>query len=358
MKKNIVFFIENLGGGGAERSVISLAAELSRKGCNVHIGVFDDYLEYEVSDSIGIFNLFPGVSHSMLTKEEKLARVENCLSNLEAQYGPINLIVSNLVRCDEILALVNRNNIYFCIRNHTSIREMQGKAFFKKYSVYKNIRSTYNNKNIIALSYGVAEDLINVVKVEEKSLTVINNGFDIGLIRRMAGEDFHKPFPKYILHVGSFKEQKRHDRLLQAYARSGIDIPLVLLGKGSRSREKKIHSLCHQLGVKEKVYFAGFHANAFPWMFHAEMLVLSSDCEGFPRVLVEALACGTPVVSVDCPSGPSEVLTGELNRCLSSLTVKGLSETMMDVYKNPPIILPEFSEQWSISSIAEKYLAL
>jgi glycosyltransferase involved in cell wall biosynthesis len=89
-------------------------------------------------------------------------------------------------------------------------------------------------------------------------------------------------------------------------------------------------------GLRERVVVAGFQKNPYPWMRAAELLVLSSDREGMPNVLVEALACGTRVVSTDCPSGPREVLRGELARWLAPCgDARALAERMRAVLPTP-----------------------
>jgi glycosyltransferase involved in cell wall biosynthesis len=110
----------------------------------------------------------------------------------------------------------------------------------------------------------------------------------------------------------AYAAQKRHDLLLAAFA--GLDTPhrLVLL----TPPDARLAALVAQHGLERRVTIADFQANPYPWMAGAELLVLCSDHEGLPNVLIEALACGTPVVSTDCPSGPREILRGELARGL------------------------------------------
>jgi glycosyltransferase involved in cell wall biosynthesis len=81
---------------------------------------------------------------------------------------------------------------------------------------------------------------------------------------------------------------------------------LVILGRGNKKKELK--SLAERYGVRDEVRFPGFVDNPYKYMKHADVFALSSKREGLPTVLIEAMACGTPVVSTDCPSGPAEIL--------------------------------------------------
>jgi glycosyltransferase involved in cell wall biosynthesis len=151
--------------------------------------------------------------------------------------------------------------------------------------------------------------------IEGSRLRVIANPFEFAVIRALAAEPCPaRPAEAYILHVGRFAAQKRHDLLLAAFARAGLRHTLVLLAPP----DARLAGLIAQAGLERRVTIAGFQANPYPWMAAADLLVLCSDHEGLPNVLIEALACGTRVVSTDCPSGPREILGGELAQRLVS----------------------------------------
>jgi glycosyltransferase involved in cell wall biosynthesis len=118
--------------------------------------------------------------------------------------------------------------------------------------------------------------------------------------------------------VGRFVAQKRIDRLIQAFAAAvhrGLDANLILLGQGPL--QHKLQRLADELGIKSRVFFAGFQPNPYPYIKAASALVMSSDYEGFGMVLLEAMALGTPVISTDCPSGPREILQDGRNGILT-----------------------------------------
>src|SRR5262249_31436661 len=116
--------------------------------------------------------------------------------------------------------------------------------------------------------------------------------------------------PPVLLGVGHLRMQKDFPTLIRAFAlaRKNRRMRLVLLGEGSQ--RPRLHRMISSLGVGDDVYLAGYTDNPFSWMARASLFVLSSAWEGLPAVLIEAMACGCPVVSTDCPSGPWEILEG------------------------------------------------
>jgi glycosyltransferase involved in cell wall biosynthesis len=133
-------------------------------------------------------------------------------------------------------------------------------------------------------------------------------------------------------------------------------IPLVLL----TNHPDKVMRLAARFGVADRVRAVAFRQNPYPWMAHASLVVLSSDYEGFPLVAVEALACGTPVVSTDCPHGPSEILTGALARGLAPMgDPAALAARIRDLLARPPDLAgAEILSQVEASAIAARYAAL
>jgi glycosyltransferase involved in cell wall biosynthesis len=110
-----------------------------------------------------------------------------------------------------------------------------------------------------------------------------------------------------IVTVGSMKAQKNHPLLMHAFAKlENPNARLMFVGIGAG--EGVLRTLSIELGIADRVIFAGFYTDPTPFYMTADLFVLSSDYEGFGNVIVEALACGTPVVSTDCPSGPAEIL--------------------------------------------------
>ena len=114
--------------------------------------------------------------------------------------------------------------------------------------------------------------------------------------------------PPVLLGAGKFKPQKDLSTLIRAFAmiRASRPARLIILGEGPQ--RKTLQALCTELGVLEDVAFPGFVDNPFAYMARSKVFVLSSAWEGFGMVLAEAMACGCPVVSTDCPSGPAEIL--------------------------------------------------
>jgi glycosyltransferase involved in cell wall biosynthesis len=171
---------------------------------------------------------------------------------------------------------------------------------------------------IIAVSNGVADDLAATTGIpRDRITTVYNPVVDLELIAKARQPLEHPWFaphePPVILGVGRLHPQKDFATLIRAFARVRASRParLVILGaesSGDSAYIAELRALPARLGVAHDVDLPGFAPNPIAYMSRAATLVLSSSHEGLGNVLIEALACGTPVVSTDCPSGPREIL--------------------------------------------------
>lgn len=167
--------------------------------------------------------------------------------------------------------------------------------------------------HVIAVSKGVAHEVQRLTGLPDDRVTTIYNPVVGPYIRRLAAQPVDHPWVAdtqvpLILAVGRLTPQKDYPTLIHAFARVRYvrAAHLVILGEG-RQRHK-LEKRVHQLGLDADVALLGHVDNPFAWMSRAAVLVLSSAWEGLPGVLIEALACGCPVVSTDCPSGPREIL--------------------------------------------------
>ena len=175
---------------------------------------------------------------------------------------------------------------------------------------------------VVALSHGVRDGLVGLGVPREK-VVVIHNPVIIGGNRDAQATS---KFPsRFILGVGRLVRQKGFDLLVNAFGEIGErNIDLVILGEGEE--RSAISSLAHRLGVADRVHMPGRVTDVAAWYRAAQCFVLSSRYEGWGNVVVEAMANECPVVSFDCPFGPSEIVEDGKNGVLvPEGDVKGLS---------------------------------
>lgn len=168
---------------------------------------------------------------------------------------------------------------------------------------------------IIAVSHGIAEDVVRVTGLPRARITTIYNPLLTAELQEKARASLEHPWfipgaPPVLLAAGRLVAQKDFSTLLRAFARVRAVRPVRLLILGDGEERTRLERLAWDLKIAEDVALPGFMLNPFPYMARAAVFVLSSAWEGLPGVLLEALACGCPVVSTDCPSGPDEILNG------------------------------------------------
>ena len=185
-------------------------------------------------------------------------------------------------------------------------------------------------RSIVCVSDGVASDLIAWNRRLARKALSIPNPVDLDSVKQLARE----PFPDWantifakptIIGVGRFAAVKRFDLLIRAFAEAhakGVDANLLILGEGELRPE--LEALIRELGIEDRAFLPGFQLNPYPFIKAAAVAVSTSDYEGFSMAILEAMALGTPVISTDCPYGPSELLQG--GKCGMLVPVGSVSE--------------------------------
>lgn len=358
MHRRVLFVVDGLAGGGAEKTALRLADYLHRTGHTAAIAILRDEKAYPVPAGVQVIPAFD-TAKRRFRKIGEIHRRARILDGRLARHDPWDLVISTPSQSDRIVARSSlRDAAWYRVAIQPSAEHLRGHEGRKAGRRLRRLHRTYGGRKIIAISEGVRKDLVEGIGIVPARIETIRNPFDFDRIRSLALEPCPLAGEEYIVHVGRFNRQKRHDRLLGAFARSDFMGRLVLVGTGSESEQERVRGLIAELDLGWRVELAGFQPNPFPYIRHARALVLSSDFEGLGNVLIESLICGTPVVSTDCPSGPAEILTGLLATGLCDLTEEGLAAAIDRVLANPPPISETHVEPFSIDRIAERYLAL
>lgn len=363
-QSSIVLVINSLQGGGAERSVMTLGQGFFELGYAVHIVTFSKRVEYELNPNLH-YHLIDYKKYRLYPLRALRYRIlAKVLQKYIAQYIPhCQLVLSNLVRADRMLKYVNAYPAAHIIRN-TFSQEYKTALHKHRDKTIRRYAAIYANHVCVCVSRGVEEDFKQVFGDQVKTVTIYN-AFDQPLIESMASQPLNASSTTtdtlsqddidtgFIVHVGKFKYAKGHDVLIQAYAQSSQQYPLVLLGKGSLF--EPMQQLARELGVREKIRFLGFDKNPYPYIRHAKAMILSSRFEGFVRVVAEALVLGTPVISTDCPSGPNEMLPA--CNLVAVDDVEAMAAKMTAVMADPAQYFVGYDNQLLPSRIAQQYVS-
>jgi glycosyltransferase involved in cell wall biosynthesis len=178
------------------------------------------------------------------------------------------------------------------------------------------MRRAYPNADaIVAVSDGVADDLATLLGIDRIRISRIYNPVVTPRLSILAERPLNHPWfaptqPPVVLGAGRLIKQKDFVTLIHAFSIVHKRRPARLLIIGEGDDRQSLQALVKQLGLEADVALPGYVENPFQYMRRAAVFVLSSRWEGLPTVLLEAMACGTPVVSTDCPSGPREILEG------------------------------------------------
>lgn len=310
--KKIAFFMHNFNGGGAEKVTIHLVNELAQKGYKVTMIIRENIgiLEHTVNKGVNIIKLnlekenklLKNIKNIKILKETIESEKYDCMFSVSA---PMSLIA-------EVSNYIARKKIkLFCVI-HSTI-SMENKKFKRIRFFLMRCFDKYSTKTIV-VSEDARKDYIETVKVpENKTITIYNPVITKEFLQastiKVDDEWFQeKRNFKTIINIGRLTEVKNQELLLQAIERIAKkeNIRLVILGEGELRQE--LEKSIKEKRIEKIVKLKGFVDNTGWYLKNADLFVLSSNYEGLPTVLIEALAVGCKVVSTNCKTGPREIL--------------------------------------------------
>ena len=234
------------------------------------------------------------------------------------------------------------------------------------YILKLSMRFTYPFANgVIAVSQGVKKDMCMLSALKDEYIKVIYNPASKGIIKnpdisKFCSELWGRDTCYKILSVGSLIPIKNHELLIRSFAQlqSSFNLKLVILGEGYLRGDLEV--LINDLGLTDKIILPGFVINPYPWYLSADLFVLSSNSEGLPTVLIEALECGLPIVSTNCPSGPDEILEkGRYGKLVpvgdEYAMTQAITQSLIESHDHES--LKNRAKDFSLQNISDQYLS-
>jgi glycosyltransferase involved in cell wall biosynthesis len=294
-----MLIVPSLIRGGAERVVSVLSKEFS-KYYQVFVVIYHGPIEYEIGGNLINLETPTGSLWKKIKNTfHRVMKLKKLIKDISPDY-----IVSFMGNLQPILTL---NPVIVSIHIDPDFTHLHKAFLFRTVYKFPNVRK------IITVSKGIEKKLNNNYNL--KKTKTIYNPIDLKLISQKLLAQKPVDFD-YILAVGRLCRQKGFDIFINAFAKSNLKnkIKLIILGEGKE--RNNLEKLIVKLNLKKQVLLYGKVDNPFIYMKHAIFFVLSSRFEGFGIVIIEALACETPVIATNCESGPSEIIENGKNGLL------------------------------------------
>ena len=320
-KKCILVCVSSLTGGGAERVAIELANSCDVEGLEVVLLVGSSDGRYQEIIGAHVCLLTVGVPLAV----SKTLHFSFRLRALLKDWEPV-VVISHLTEMNRMMLrcrLLGVLSAPVIVVDHNNMALKVGSGMRGRV-LRKELQFLYRRASaVVGVSQGVLDSVRDVTGISVAQGEVINNSIDVSVIEKAAVDqpvdEFVEPFLQLprpvIISVGRLNWQKAYDSLIAAFSELPNDLhgSLVIMGEGELLED--LRACAEKLGVGDQVHFPGFVKNPWWYMAQSDLFVSSSIWEGFGLVLVEAMACGLPVVSTDSP-GPAEIIESGISGVL------------------------------------------
>lgn len=354
-KTKICLVGDALSGGGAERAHASLSKYFASKGIEVHNVIVQDRVTYHFSGELLNMGKFKGKYNGIFDKFKRFWILRKYIKDHDFDY-----IIDFRMR-RKLLQDILISRVVYTVPTIYSVRS----SFIDWYMP----KQSWLTRFIYGKSYGIVainEKMKAYIEQRHGLKNVVNiyNPTNSEYIQERLQENNPEIEYTYILAVGRIDEVKQFDKLIKAYADSvlpGNNIKLMILGEGNKKND--LVQYANSLNITDKIIFMGFQENPYVYMEKALFVVLSSKFEGTPNVILESLACGTPVVSFDCFTGPSEIINDRENGLLiEDQNIEKLTEGMNlmftdeKLYANCKLNAAASIDKFSLENIGSHWL--
>jgi len=357
----LAFYVPSLTGGGAQRVTVNLVNGFATRGVDVDLVVSYDTgaLKRQVRDDVTLVDLntagvpVVGIGASIPALARYLR--EETPSVLFSQMHYANVI-------SVVARELSTRKTRLVLTEHTTFGRVEHPKDALVFALARRLHP--HADHVIAVSAGVERSVRNEIDVPNGQLSVINNPIVTSTLRERAELSvdhlwLNDPNIDVVLGVGRLEPEKDFTTLVEAFAialREEPSLRLVILGEGSE--RETLHRTAAALDVDEQVSLPGYVENPYPFMRHADVFALSSRREGLPTALVEAMACGCPVVATDCRSGPREVLAdGRYGPLVPVEGPDALAVGIQQVLRQPvsSATLRERAEDYAVETVLDEY---
>lgn len=359
---SLVIYLPDLSGGGAERLHLRLLPVFRDAGLNVTF-----LLDREKGELMQPVREL-GAKIVSLDANRQIKALPRLVSFLKAHKPDV--LIANMEHMNVMAVLAKklaRVKTRIVVTQHNAFSEQVKRPSwqFRALPAFYKMALPFAD-HIVAVSAGVADDLAAATGMDRSRIKVIYNGVVTDDFEKRSMDTPDHPFfsqhVPVVLGMGRFVEQKDFATLIQAFStvsKQNEEARLLILGEGPLRNDLEAH--IRRLGLENRVSLPGFSEHALGYLRKASLFVLSSRFEGFGNVVAEALACGTPVVSTNCPHGPAEILDhGRYGRLVPVADADALAAAISAALSAPANseILQQRGAVFSVLNCAAQYMKL